>query len=59
MKTQWTEASEEVKKCFSENDVVKYETEYFPDNRKRWTIFTKDKKQFVFEQFFDINFFKY
>lgn len=58
MKTQWTEPSDEVKQCFSENVVAKYETEYFPDNRKRWTIITEDKNKFVFEQFFDVGFFR-
>lgn len=58
MKTKWTEPSEEVNKFFSENDVKQYETDYFPDNRKRWTITTRDGKETMFEQFFDIDFFK-
>lgn len=54
----WTEISEEVKRCFDENDVAKYETDYLDNNIKRWTIFTADKRKLVFEQFFDMNFFK-
>ena len=54
----WTEISEEAKRCFDENDVARYETEYLDNNIKRWTIFTADKKKFIFEQFFDMDFFK-
>lgn len=54
----WTEISKEVKRCFDENDVAKYETEYLDNNIKRWTIFAMDKRKFVFEQLFDMGFFK-
>jgi len=57
--TKWTEISPEIKNYFRQNQsrITKYEVEYFEDNRKRWTIFC-DTEKVVFEQFFDLNFFK-
>jgi hypothetical protein len=57
--TKWTEISPEIKKYFQDNQlrITKYEVEYFEDNRKRWTIFC-DNEKVVFDQFFDLNFFK-
>jgi hypothetical protein len=55
----WTEISPEIKKYFQENQsrITKYEVEYFEDNRKVWTIFCGSQKV-VFEQFFNLDFFK-
>ena len=56
----WTQASEEVQKCFSEQEVVKTTVDYIEsENKKRWTLLAADKQEFVFEQFFDMNFFKH
>jgi hypothetical protein len=52
---KWTEASDEVKKCFDENEVIRCVTSY-SDNKKRWKI-TTTRGEFVFEQFFDCEFF--
>lgn len=56
---EWTEISPEIKNYFQENQlrITKYEIEYFEPNTKRWTIFC-DNEKVVFEQFFNLNFFK-
>lgn len=63
-KVQWTDASDEVIKFIQDNNEIigKVITDYNEkENRKIWSFFgsEKDKQPIaVFEQFFDINFFK-
>lgn len=59
MNTPWTEASDEVKKFCTEHPDASCEIIYTNDNVKRWTFTKADKTKVVFEQFFDINFFKH
>lgn len=61
MKAQWTETIDEVKKFERENKSVKMITEYFKDNRKKFSFFSNEKDKepvAIFEQYFDMNFFK-
>ena len=57
---KWTEAPEEVN-CFMRNKKTdKMITEYFSDNRKKWSFYVdeKDKEPIaVFESYFDMSFF--
>lgn len=60
MKTKWTEAPEAVKEFERNNEATKMITEYFPDNRKRWSFYKNEKDKepvAVFESFFDMSFF--
>lgn len=57
----WTEAPEEVTQFEKENTTEKMVTDYFPDNRKQWSFFAKEKDKVpvaVFTSFFDMRFFK-
>ena len=57
----WTEAPIGVKAFERENKTAKMITEYFPDNRKKWSFYVneKDKEPIaVFESYFDMEFFK-
>ena len=57
----FTEAPEEVKLFELKNKVTKLVTEYLPDNTKRWSFYESEKDKepvFVFESYFDMNFFK-
>ena len=56
----WTDYTTEIKEFFNKHqeEITKYETDYFPEKgMKRWTIFI-GKQQTVFEQEFDFSFFK-
>lgn len=61
MKAKWTETIDEVKKFEKKNKSVKMITEYFEDNRKKFSFFCNEKDKepvAIFEQYFDMNFFK-
>jgi hypothetical protein len=58
MKKNWTEATDEVKKAFSEKEVIKYEVDYDKDNsQKTYTIIYADKTKATIGQYFDMSFF--
>jgi hypothetical protein len=57
--TQWTEASEEVKKFCKDNPDASCDIDYIEvEGKKRWTFKKSDKTKVVFEHFFDFGFFK-
>lgn len=57
---KWTEASDEIIEFMSNNHCERMVTEYFSNNIKKWTFYTKEKDKepvAVFESFFDMSYF--